>query len=365
MQKKDVLRAGIGAIAIGAPVLAQPGAVYTMSNDARSNAVIAYSRGGNGALSEAGVYPTGGSGTGAGLGSQGSVVLSKNGRWLLAVNAGSNDVSVFRVSRQGLVLTDVEASLGEMPTSVAIDGNLVYVLNAAGAGGIQGFWLDAQGDLSPIEGSARPLSGADMTAAAQVGFSPDGSTIVVTERATSLIDTYAVWIDGTTEGPFVSRSAGQTPFGFDFRSDGLLLVSEAFGGMEDASAASSYGIFRDGGLGVISASVPTTETAACWLVVSQNGKFAYTTNTGSASVTGYAVDPRTGALSRLDRDGVTGETGAGPIDASFSRGGRFLYTLDAASDTISVFRVNPANGSLHGVQTLKGLPGSSVGIAAD
>ena len=365
MNRIAILRAIVGA-AIATPALAQTGAVYTMSNDAAANEILAYSRTAHGQLAPAGVYATGGAGSGGGLGSQGSLVLTDNGRWLLAANAGSSDISVFAVTPRGLELTDVEPSGGIAPTSVAIDGNLVYVLNTDGAGAIQGFVLDNRGDLTPIADSARPLSGAAMTAAAQVGFSPDGSTLVVTERATNLIDTYMVMPGGTTVGPFVTDSAGETPFGFDFTSNGRLLVSEAFGGADDASAASSYNLLM-GALGVISASVPTTETAACWLVVSQNSRFAYTTNTRSDSVSGYAVDPSTGALSLLDDDGVTGETGDGsrPIDAAFSGGGRYLYTLNGGNDTISVFRADGATGALTHVQTIDGLPEFSVGLAAN
>jgi 6-phosphogluconolactonase len=339
-------------------------AVYTMTNDAAANEIVVFSRSANGALMATAVIPTGGAGTGEGLGSQGALVLSGNGRWLLAVNAGSDDISVFSVTPMGLVLTDVEPSLGDMPTSIAIHGRLVYILNAAGAGGIQGFQLDNRGDLSPIARSDRPLSGAAMTMPAQVGFSPDGSTLVVTERATNLIDTYTVLGDGTTMGPLTTPSAGETPFGFDFTQNGRLLVSEAFGGAPDASAASSYDLI--GGVpAVISASVPTTETAACWLVVTDSNRFAYTTNTGSACVSGYAIDPATGVLSLLDADGVTGETGDGPLDAAFSAGSRYLYTLDSGSDSISVFRVNPASGALTLVQTVEGLPATALGIAAN
>ena len=354
----------VGAGALGAGPGGSPGAVFTMTNSADGNAIVAYQRFADGTLGEPSEFSTGGLGTGAGLGNQGGVVLSHN--WLFAVNAGSNDVSVFHVGRGGLTLTDVEASLGEMPISVAVHEDLVYVLNGAGAGGIQGFLFDGAGDLTPIEGSARPLSGADVAGPAQIGFSPDGATIVVTEKATSLIDTYVVLDDGTTDGPFVFRSSGMTPFGFDFSKDGDLLVSEAFGGARDASAASSYAVGPGGELAVVSASVPNTESAMCWLVTNNNGKFCYVTNTGSGTVSGYSINKDTGEIALLDDDGVTGVTGEGsaPIDAAFSTNGQYLYVLASGTGEIHIFKAHPGNGSLTPVDVVGGLPGAANGLAA-
>src|SRR5258707_15868288 len=92
-----------------APAAAQaagddPGAVYVMSNAPAGNAVLVFNRTADGALAPAGSYATGGTGTGAGLGSQGALVVSDDQHWLLAVNAGSNSVSVFEVRHDGLQL---------------------------------------------------------------------------------------------------------------------------------------------------------------------------------------------------------------------------------------------------------------------
>ena len=149
------------------------GAVYVLSNQASGNAVLAFARAADGTLSGPATYPTGGLGTGAGLGSQGALVLTDNARWLLAVDAGSDGVSAFRVDASGLTLTDHVASGGDMPISVTAHGRHVYVLNAGGASNISGFRLSTSGDLTPIAGSTRPLSGAG-TGPAQIEFSPDG-----------------------------------------------------------------------------------------------------------------------------------------------------------------------------------------------
>jgi 6-phosphogluconolactonase (cycloisomerase 2 family) len=344
----------------------RPGAVYTMTNAADGNAILAYQRAASGSLMPAGTYPTGGFGAGEGLGNQGGVVLGAGNRQLFVVNAGSNDVSAFRIMPQGLMLTDVEPSLGERPVSIAVSGNLLYVLNAGGAGSIQGFTVSDDGDIMPIMDSMRPLSGAEVTAAAQVGFTPDGGVLVVTEKATSLIDTYVVYEDGTTTGPFVYASSGMTPFGFDFTSRGSVLVSEAFGGAPGMAAASSYGLAADGGLEVISGTVQSFQQAACWLVVDRSSRFAYTTNTPAGTISGYVIDPETDSIELLDEDGVTFDVGegTGPLDAAFSANGRFLYVLNSGSHEIAVFSVDRSDGSLMAVQTLPGLPETANGMAA-
>ncbi len=341
----------------------EPGAVFTMTNAASGNEVWAFDRSARGTLSSPVAYSTGGDGSGGGLGNQGALVLSHNHQWLLAVNAGSDEVSVFRVRQGGLTLTDVEGSGGDLPISVTLHGSLVYVLNAGGTGNITGFRLSHEGLLSPIPGSTRPLSGP-ATGPAQVEFSPDGGVLVVTEKATNRILTYTVNRQGLASGPTIHASAGATPFGFAFARRSFLLVSEAFGGAVDASATSSYRL-RDGGtLQTISASVPTTETAACWTVVTKNGRFAYVTNTGSGTVTGYAVG-HDGGLTILDTDGVTGDTGpgSGPLDADFNVNSRFLYVLNGGNGTIGIFAVR-SDGSLSTVPGVSGLPASANGIAA-
>lgn len=337
------------------------GAVYVLTNQAAGNEVLVFGRSADGTLGSPASYATGGTGTGSGLGSQGALVLAGS-RWLLAVNAGSDDVSVFRVEHGGLTLTDRVASGGDMPISVTAHGSLVYVLNAAGPENISGFRLSPHGELTAIAGSTRPLSGAGV-GPAQVQFTPDGDQLVVTEKATNQIVTYAVGPDGSATGPVVHASSGMTPFGFAFAGRDFLIVSEAFGGAADASAASSYAIGH-GGFGLISGTVGTTETAACWTVATTNAKFAYVTNTGSGTVTGYAVG-RDGRLTILDADGVTGVTGAGsaPADAAFSVNDRFLYTRNGGNGTVSAFAVG-SDGSLSPIAGASGLPAGAVGLAA-
>ena len=338
------------------------GALFTIDNATAGNHVLAYRRGADGALSFLGEFATGGIGTGGGLGNQGALILSSGGRWLFACNAGSDEISVFRVTTHGLQLTDKVGSGGKRPISLAVHRNLLYVLNAGGlvgdADNVTAF-LFFNGELSPLADSTRSLSAAN-TDPAQISFSRDGNVLVVTEKATNVIDTFTVNDDGLIDEHQQFASVGETPFGFAFRRDALI-VSEAFGGAANASAVSSYELADDGSLQVISPSVPTTETAACWVVVTRNGHFAYVSNTGSDTLSGYNVSSD-GSLSLLDADGVTGVTGLGPIDIALSVNGHFLYSLNSGDGTISAFRVNH-DGSLSSLSGVAGIPSGANGLA--
>jgi 6-phosphogluconolactonase len=340
-----------------------PRAVYTESNAAEGNEILVYRRGRDGDLKLWTRVKTRGLGTGAGLGNQGALALSRDGRRLYAVNAGSNDISVFAVGGAYPVLVQKIASGGEQPISLTMSHDLLYVLNAGGAGNITGFYVGDDRRLNPIPGSTRSL-GSSAPGPAQISFNVFGDVLAVTEKATNQIVLYDV-TDGLPGDPQVRMSAGQTPFGFAFDRHDHLIVSEAFGGAANASAVSSYEI--DGAqfpLEVISASSATHQTAACWVVVSKNGRFAYTTNTGSSSISGYAIG-RNGALSLLDVNGITANTGAGsaPLDAAVSSDGRFLFALSPNVGTISAFRVR-ADGQLAQADRADGVPLSASGLVA-
>lgn len=339
------------------------GVVYTSTNAAAGNAVVVLSRGSDGSLSPSATVATDGLGSGGGLGNQGALAITKSGRWLFVVNAGSNDISVFKVNHNGLQLTNRTPSGGIRPVSLTVHEDMLYVLNAGGVNNITGFNIGEEGRLTAIPESTRALS-ADATGPAQVEFSRDGELLVVTEKATNKISLYTVE-NGIAKGPTVRDSNGATPFGFSFDRRGHLIVSEAFGGAPGASALSSYNVDDDTpSLQLISPSVGTTQTAACWVVVTKNGRYAYTTNTGSGTVSGYRVD-RNGKLSLLNADGLTAVIGAGtgPTDAALSRDSKFLYVLNRVIGTISAWRVEP-NGSLTPITGASGIATSATGLVA-
>lgn len=330
--------------------------IYVQTNDADGNEVVAFDRDGAGGLAPLGRFATGGRGSGMShLASQSS--LNLDGDRLLVANAGSDEVSLFRVTADGLELAAHVASGGAGPTSVAVHGDVAYVLNN-GSPGIAGFSL-AGGGLTPLEASARPLAaGADP---AQIAFSPDGRTLVVTERGTNSISTFAVGADGLAEGPHTIASSGATPYGFDF-AGGAVVVTEAFGGEVGAAAASSYSL--DGGrLEPRSASVADTRSEVCWAAVSKDGRFVYVTNFGDGTISSYAIGAdgtielaeAVAASTRLGEKGVR--------DEAITGDGRFLYALDADARRIFGWSVGD-DGSLSPVGDADGLPETVAGLAA-
>jgi 6-phosphogluconolactonase (cycloisomerase 2 family) len=327
-----------------------------MSNAAEGNSVLAFKRSDSGMLEAAGEFPTGGLGSGASLGSQGSVTLSEDGRFLLVVNAGSDEVSSFMVHGAELTLKSRVSSGGTHPTSVATRNRLVYVLNAGPASNITGYWLDLRGMLHAIPGSTRSLS-TDTPSAAQVAIAPTGLGVVVTEKGTNLIDTFALRHDGTLANLETHASSGGVPYGFDISPQGVVVVSEAA-----AQAVSSYSLSRHA-FSTISASVGDMQKAPCWLVITRDGRFAYTANAGSSSISGYSL-MRDGTVTLLDAGGVTAALGAGgkPLDLATDTQ-RHLYAVDAGNHAIDGFAIS-GTGALTPVASVTELPATTVGIAA-
>jgi 6-phosphogluconolactonase (cycloisomerase 2 family) len=331
-----------------------PGAVYALVNQASGNAVAVFNRAADGSLAWQGSVATGGGGTGSGLGSQGAIALSDDGRWLFAVNAGSNDVSAFRVTAGGLAPASRVPSGGVQPISLTVHGDVLYVLNAGGDGNISGFSIGTRGELLPIAGSTRSLSGSGV-GPAQVSFSPNGRWLIVTEKATSRLDVYAVDADGVAGTAITTASAGGTPFGFAFGQRDELFVSEA------AGSASSYVIDGSGALTVTSGAVLTHQGAPCWAVVTKNGKFGYTANAQGGSISGFAI-ANDGSIGLIDADGRTAVVGGGNIDLAVSGNSRYLYQLNG-DRSISGFRIE-ADGHLTPAGRTAGMPASTVGLAA-
>lgn len=336
-----------------------PGNVYAMTN-AAANSIAVYERGPAGILTPAGTYLTNGRGTGAGLGSQGAIALSDDGRWLAAVNAASNDVTLFAVNERGLQFRSMAPSGGQTPISITIHEDLVYVVNAGGTPNINGFRIRQRGMLEAIPGSALPLTGQ---APGQIGFNDDGDVLAVTEKGSNTIAIFRLE-HGVPTGPISWPSHGQTPFGFGFDKRDHLIVSEAFGAAAGATAVSSYGVSESGDLTGITGSLKSGQTAACWIAVNHKGTFTYSANTPSATITGYAIS-RTGELSLLNADGISAALPAGsaPTDMAVSRNDRFLYTLNSGTGSVGAYRI-ASDGSLGFLGAVAGLPAGSVGLAA-
>jgi 6-phosphogluconolactonase len=338
---------------LGAPDLAPGGTLFTQTNASDHNELVEYTRAPDGALTLAGHFVTGGTGLGSGLSAQGA--LTREGRWLFVVNAGSNDVSTFDLASDPPSLRSRVASGGTQPVSVTARSGVVYVLNAGGAGNIAGFRVGLDGELRAIAGSTLPLSAEGVTPT-EIALSPDGDTLIVTEKGDNRIDAYYVDVAGLAHGPTVNASNGAAPFGFDFSPRGELVVSEAA-----ASAASAYAVRGEVHLASISASVDNTQSAACWLVVAGDGQHAFTANAGSGTISSYRID-RGGEL--VLESAVAGATGEGshPVDMAFGGSGKYFYALANGAGTITAFGVR--GGALTLIGTVDSLPVSATGLVA-
>ena len=205
-----------------------------------------------------------------------------------------------------------------------------------------------------------------LTITVDLGSYPSlANVLVVTEKATNVISSYSVGGDGIANGPTVTASAGDTPFGFEFDRRGRVIVSDAYGGNAGAGAMSSYNVSASG-VDLITGPVVNTQTAPCWVVITKNGRFAYTSNTGTANISGYKIK-HDGSIVLFNDGGNTGSTGEGskPIDMAISNNSQYLYCLNAGNQTISVFRINNGHGSLYPIQTISGLTAGGAGLAAN
>lgn len=340
------------------------GAVFVMTNAADKNEIIAYKRGENGSLFDEHRSATGGRGSGGTidpLASQGSLTLTSDHSFLLAVNAGSGEISSFRVRGATLELVDIVPCGGSKPVSVAQHRNLLYVVNAGGNSNVVGFRLAGNGKLTQIPHSTTFLSTSN-SGPGSVAFSPDGQFLVVTEKTTNNIDVFRVQSNGRLGPIIVNPSIGPGLFALLFAPNGAALTSETG---PPAGAISSYAVQSNGTLSAISASVPTLGAASCWQAVTPDGRFVYTANTGSSTISGFSIG-KNGALTPLSGTVVaTLPAGSLDLDTAISGNGKFLYMLNSGTGTIGIFEID-ADGTLSSLGEKGGLPASAGfnGIAA-
>ena len=348
-----------------APAFAEPTTkpfdafVYVMTNRENGNSVIQYRSDKHGQLTPVGEELTGGLGSGGSLdplGSQGALTMSPYGTLLFAVNAGSDDVSVFALWSGGLQLVSRVPSGGDFPTSVASFGDLLYVLNAGGIPNISGFRISVgTGQLQPIPGSTRPLPAGAMSAPADIHFTPDGRHLLVTEKGAYQIDVFPLGADGRPGNPAIHPSAGNFPFGFVIRDDGTLLVAE-----ELSASVSSYALDEEGRLELVSAHVSNGQAQTRWIALTRNGSMIFVSNPKAGTLSSYAITP--GGAIVLRREVAASLRGGTPTDIALSRDGRYLYVLDPPNGRIVVYRRNGAR--LTEVGEASGLSPSVQGIVA-
>jgi 6-phosphogluconolactonase (cycloisomerase 2 family) len=354
--------AGLITTAVLAPVAAfadedASGAVYTMTNATSGNEIVVFHRSEDGALTPSGRVATGGNGTGTGLGSGHSLVTTDNGRYVIAVNAGSNSVAVLQRDEHSLDLVgSAVPSGGARPTSVTVHEDTVYVLNAD-SNSIAGFRLDRGKGLMPINGSIQQL-GAGTSTPSQIQFDKSGHVLIVDERGSSTIDTFVLSEQGVAGPAHTTPSNAGGPFGFDVDRRGNILFSAVALGGGAMSGATSYDVNRRGILTPNGAPVSSGQAAACWLAAA--GRFAYTTNAASGSIGGFTV-ARDGTLSLTSTTALG--SGSHPLDEAVSRDQHYLYVLVDGLHQVNGYRVG-GDGSLTPVTSVP-VPAGAIGAAAN
>jgi len=317
--------------------------VYALTNDLTGNQVVTYLPSGRGALVQVGRTNTGGTGValpGAAvdqLASQGGLASDPSDGLLVAVNGGSGTISVFHTFGAWVSAPRVVSSGGTTPVSVAVRGDVIYVLNAGGTGSIQGLYAHS---LAPIPGSNHSLgltpgqTPVFLNTPGQIGFTPDGRHLVVTTKANgSEIDVFPLtWWGGVAGPPTVNPSATPVPFGFTFDRAGDLVVTEA-----GTSALTTYSLATDGALTELGSTTDGLH-ALCW--VASNGTYQFGSNAGSGAITSYSIGA-TGTPTVV----ATTVTDPGPVDLATSPDGRSLYVETGGSDLLDAFTIQ-ANGSL-------------------
>jgi 6-phosphogluconolactonase (cycloisomerase 2 family) len=328
------------------------GYLYVNDNTAGTNTIVAFSRQADGTLTPlpGSPFATGGAGTGHGIGSQGALQETPDGRYLLAVDAGSNQISVLRIQGDGtLELAGQPVSSGGVePVSIAVDRQLVYVANAgAGGSNYTGFTLDHDGRLRPLWDSTVALPDGSTPGDVLFNRTDGNPTLLVGTRVgTSLIDSFRVQPDGrlvaAAGSPFPAQGAG--PFGSEFRPTNphQLFVSNAHNGGMNTGTVSAFHDSRYGNLTSIGSSpFPDQQTAPCWVEISHDGQFLFTVNTAVPSISSYAI-ARHGSLTLLGSTPFRGN-GLGPEDARLAPDGQTLWVVDTAAGAVSGFTVSGGN----------------------
>lgn len=368
---RPIAGAALAVAAIAAPAVASPAhhsrnhtaAVFVQTDNPAGNSILAYSRARTGTLTYTATYATDGDGAVAvdavadPLASQGSLVTADGGRLLIAVNAGTDTVSVFQVDGTRLRLRQTVASDGAFPASVAVHRDLVYVLNAGGEGSVAGFRIRG-GRLHPISDSLRTLALGNLTppnflaSPGQVGFTPNGRQLVVTTKlSTGSLDVFGVGPRGRlSTAPTVTTSATPVPFAFVFGPGGKLVAAEA-----GASSISTYRLSASGAATVIG-SLTDGQKALCWITAARG--YYYVSNAGSNTISAFTVN----AAGAPVLVGVVGTAEGGPTDSASAANGHFLYVENGGAGTVDEFAVG-AGGTLTKLGVVTALPTAIEGIA--
>jgi 6-phosphogluconolactonase (cycloisomerase 2 family) len=353
------------------------GHVYVNLNTSPINTVAGYNRYADGSLTPINGSPFVAGGTGASVPSQGALQISSDGKYLLAVDAGSNQISVLKIKPDGSLKTvdGPTPSGGNVPVTIAVHNDLIVVGNDGnGSGGANytAFQLNSGGHLTPAGWS---YSLPSPTVVADVLVSPDGTHLIGIRDDTSLIDSFTVEPDGTITpaggSPFSNPAGYYGPFGSAFRptDSGELYVSNAHtatGGGVTPGSVSAFSVDGAGALSLIGASPVAApgQTATCWVAISHSGQSLFAVNTGSNSVSSFSIGSD-GSLTYKSSTALSGTGGLGALDVGIDPTDSFLYVVERGANAVAGLQVN-GDGSLAELAATP-LPAGSVafGIVVD
>jgi 6-phosphogluconolactonase len=353
-----------------------------MTNNQADNSVTAFRRAPDGRLEQTGSFPTGGRGTGGPEDSANGLILANvNGEasptntkgaptFLLALNGGSDSVTVFKQTPTGLEIVDEEDSGGTRPISLTVSRGVAYVLNAgsfmcSGLGdqpNITGFTFDGRGQLVPIPGSTRSLSGIPNSGCTQVAFDKTGNVVIVDEQQADVITTYTRNSDGTLSSPKPQQTTGNGPFGLTLTQRNQLLTTENFGAAPGQGSLATYAI--DENTGVLTPLGPTVrngQSDTCWVAITDDNRYAFTSSFGDdGGISSYRVNPD-GTLVLLNSQAAT--VGGGSSDVALSGDSRYLYVKNSVQGSVTSFFIGN-DGSLTELDDdLDGAGFGSIGLA--
>lgn len=333
-------------------------AVFVQNDNLGGNQVVAYNRASDGTLTQVGVYDTGGLGGKLEgsvvdhLGSQGSLAYDSSDGLLFAVNAGSDTIAVFGVHGSRLALRQDISSDGSFPVSLTVGDGRLYALDAGEGGAVQGYAI-RDGRLVALPGAHLGLSLPEeapqfVHTPGDISLTPGGGDLIVTTKAAAnSVDVIPVGLDGSLAAPFVNDEPGTVPFAVAYDAEGHVVVAEA------AGFVAAFELAESGELRQLD-SVPTGEEATCWIVRAR-GRFFYTSNAGSATLTAFSSTAGGNVLTDLGNT----PTDAGTTEAAVVPGGRFLYVQTGAAGNVDEFEV-ASGGALTGIGSVT-VPGATGG----
>ncbi len=330
--------------------------VISSTNDSIQNEIVGYRRNSNGKLDSLFTLSTFGKGINGPLRSQNSMLWTKEGKFLLVCNAGSNDVSVFKIDGENVTFLNKYSSGGQTPVSITQYKDFIYVLNSGHHGILSGFKITQDGTLNPIPGINIEVD-TMVSGPAQASFTCDGSGIIITCRSSNKIIGFQMSKDGIPVGKTSISSNTEVPYGFDLDEDGKIFVTEA-----KQSGISVYQWKNGKELEKLFDLSKDLHTAACWIKLTKDRKYAFVADADPKNIAGFQI-AKTGQCTLIKSDGKSSSTENTPTELTIVDD-QFLYVSSIRNSAIEVYQID-GSGNLIKIQKLDGKGSYSWGIVGN